>query len=254
MYKTIFFLILIVVPMCVFSQISYIAHRGASFLAPENTVASAKLAWKMGADAVEIDIHLSQDNRIMVYHDKNTKKLSGQNHVIKETRSEALRQLDVGSYKGEQFKGEKIPCLEEILETVPDGKTLVVEIKCDNEVLPFLKTVIDASGKSSQVAFIAFGWETILATKKMFPENKCYWLSAIRPGLKSRMKQAAEKGLDGVNLRYSLINESIMEHAKSLGLEILSWTIDDPEEAKRLIDLGVRGITTNRPSWLKKQL
>ena len=114
-----------------FSQNTIIAHRGASYLAPENTVAAAKLAWELGAGAVEVDVHLSKDNRVMVIHDKDTKKTcSGKkNLTIESTPSILLRDLDAGIWKGEEFKGEKIPFLSEIIETVPDGKILVVEIK-----------------------------------------------------------------------------------------------------------------------------
>ena len=234
----------------------FIAHRGASYLAPENTVTAAKLAWELDADAVEVDIHLSKDNRVMVIHDKDTKKTcSGKkNLTIKDTPSILLRDLDAGIWKGEEFKGEKIPFLKEIIETVPTGKTLVVEIKCGSEVLPALKRSIDKSGKVSQIVFISFGWETILDTKKEFPENKCYWLSGIKPGLKKRIKQAAEKGLEGVNLRYSIIDEEIVSLAKENDLEVLTWTVDDPDVAKRLTEIGVTGITTNRPKWLKEEM
>ena len=72
-----------------FAQPFYIAHRGASYLAPENTVASAMLAWELGADAVEIDIYLSSDNKVMVIHDKDTKRIckGEENRIIKSTSS-----------------------------------------------------------------------------------------------------------------------------------------------------------------------
>src|SRR5665647_1041307 len=122
------------------AQNTFIAHRGASFLAPENTVASAKLAWELGADAVEWDVHLSKDNRIMVIHDDDTKRTcSGKkNLTIADSPSTLLRDLDAGILKDEKFKGEKIPFLSEIMETIPEGKKLVVEIKCGNEVIPLL--------------------------------------------------------------------------------------------------------------------
>ena len=124
-----------------FAQPFYIAHRGASYLAPENTVAAARLAWELGADAVEVDIHLSKDNKVMVIHDKDTKRIckTVSNLVIKSSESGLLRELDAGIWKGEHFKGEKIPFLSEIIETVPEGKTLVVEIKCGSEVIPEMK-------------------------------------------------------------------------------------------------------------------
>jgi glycerophosphoryl diester phosphodiesterase len=236
------------------SQVAIIAHRGASFLAPENTVASAKLGWELGADAVEIDIHLSKDNRVMVHHDKTTKRQTGTNLNIKESSSDELRMLDAGSFKGEQYEGEKIPFLEEIVPIIPKGKMLVIEIKCDSEVIPVMKEIIEASGKKDQIMFISFGWQTIIDTKKAFPGNKCYWLSSVAPDVKLKIKDAAKKGLDGLDLRNTIIDEKVMKQANKLGLEMLCWTVDDPQEARRMIALGVQGITTNRPGWLREQL
>ena len=242
--------------MNVFAQNTFIAHRGASHLAPENTVASANLAWELGADAVEVDIYLSKDNRVMVIHDKDTKRTcSGKKNLsIKDNPSMLLRDLDAGIWKGEEFKGEKIPFLKEIIETVPEGKKLVVEIKCGSEVLPALKRSVEKSGKAEQIVFICFDWKTILETKNEFPENKCYWLSAIKPGLKKKIKQAEQNGLDGVNLRNTIIDEDVVALAKASNLEVLTWTVDDPVEAKRLTEIGVTGITTNRPKWLKDEM
>ncbi|HYQ57495.1 MAG TPA: glycerophosphodiester phosphodiesterase family protein, partial [Draconibacterium sp.] len=137
--KTTIVLIFILTTIHTIAQNRFIAHRGASFLAPENTVASAKLAWELGADAVEVDVHLSKDNRVMVIHDKDTKRTcSGKtNLTIAKTPSILLRDLDAGSPKGEEFKGEKIPYLSEIIETIPEGKTLVVEIKAGgDDIIP----------------------------------------------------------------------------------------------------------------------
>lgn len=249
------FLILIC-PAFLFAQPFYIAHRGASYLAPENTVAAARLAWELGADAVEIDIHLSKDGRVMVNHDKDTKRTcKGQNNmVIKSVDSHLLRELDAGIWKGEQYKGEKIPFLSEIIETLPEGKTLVVEIKCGSEVIPAMKECIEKSGKADQMVFICFRWETMLDTHTAFPGNKCYWLSSDKAVLKDKIKEAAKHGLAGVNLHYSVIDKKIVRSAKRKGLEVLAWTVDNPAEAERLISLGVTKITTNRPAWLKEQV
>lgn len=234
----------------------FIAHRGASYLAPENTVASAKLAWELGADAVEVDVYLSKDNRVMVIHDKDTKRTcSGKKNLeIKDSPSMLLRDLDAGIWKGEEFKGERIPYLQEIIETIPGGKKLVVEIKCKGEILSALKRTIDKSGKADQIIFICFDWKTIINTQKEFPDNKCYWLSSSKNGLDKKMEAAAAEGLAGVNLGYSIIDEEVIAMAKQNKLEVLTWTVDDPKEAKRLTEIGVTGITTNRPKWLKEEM
>lgn len=242
--------------MNITAQNTFIAHRGASFLAPENTLASAKLAWELGADAVEVDVYLTKDNRVMVIHDSDTKRTcSGKKNLfIAKSPSVLLRDLDAGIWKGKEFKGEKIPYLSEIIETVPEGKKLVVEIKCGSEILPALSRVVEKSGKQDQIVFICFGWKTILDTQKEFPDNDCYWLSSSKSGLGRKMEQAAQKGLAGVNLKYSIIDEDVVAQAKKHKLEVLAWTVDDPVEAKRLTEMGVCALTTNRPKWLKDEM
>lgn len=246
--------LIILANMSVFAQPAIIAHRGSSFIAPENTVAAAKLAWQQNADAVELDIYLSKDNRVVVMHDGNTKRTTGQEYKIAEASSDVLRSLDAGSWKNEQYKGEKIPFLEEMIATVPDGKKLVIEIKCGVEVLPALKTAVDQSGKKKQMVFIAFGWETILATKELFPKNECFWLSSSAADVQAKLNEKDIRKLDGINLAYKIIDEKMALQAKSKKLDLLAWTVDDPNEAKRLADLGVKAITTNKPDLIREVL
>ncbi len=234
------------------AQPAIIAHRGSSFTAPENTVASAQLAWQQQADAVEVDIYLSADNRVMVMHDGNTKRTTGQSFKISETTSEVLRTLDAGSWKNEQYKGEKIPFLEEMIATVPKGRKMVIEIKCGPEVFPALEKIVKKCGKKKQLVFIAFNWETIVKAREIFPKNSCYWLSSSAPAVQEKIGEAAKFKLDGLNLNNKIVDEATVTKAKAAGLEMLSWTVDDPQEVKRLVGLGVTGITTNRPDLIQQ--
>jgi glycerophosphoryl diester phosphodiesterase len=236
------------------SQVKIIAHRGASFIAPENTIASAMLAWNLGADAVEVDIFLSKDDRIICSHDATTKRITGEDYRISVTDSKILRKLDAGSFKSNEYKGEKLPFLEEIIETIPAGKELVIEIKCGTEVLPFLKRIIDKTRKKVIFTFICFDLNTITETKKIFPANSCYWLCSNKELLSKNFDLIPGVHLEGISLSYGIINREVMDKAESLNLEVYSWTIDDPAEARRLISLGVKGITTNRPGWLSEQM
>jgi len=240
-----------IVPM---AEVEIIAHRGASFLAPENTIVSAKLAWNQGADAVELDIYLSKDNKIMVSHDGNTRRTSGKDYSIIDTNSDILRKLDVGSFKDEKYKGEKIPFLEEIIQTVPDGKELVVEIKSGSEILPYLKEVINNNSENKRFVFICFDFQTISETKKAFPGNSCYWLCDNIELLEKTINLIPATGLDGISLIYNIIDAKVADLSKRLNLDLFTWTVDNPDEAKRLISLGVKGITTNRPGWMREQI
>jgi glycerophosphoryl diester phosphodiesterase len=254
MNKYLIILILSMTNRILLAQPTIIAHRGSSFLAPENTVASALLAWQQQADAVELDIYLSADNRVMVMHDSNTKRTTGQSYKISETSSEVLRTLDAGSWKGEQFRNEKIPFLEEMIATVPQGKKMVIEIKCGPEVFPALQKIAEQCGKKKQLIFIAFDWETIVKARQIFPENACYWLSSSASAAQEKTVEAAKIKLEGLNLNYRIVDQVTVQRAKESGLEVLSWTIDDPQEVKRLIGLGVTAITTNRPDLVRESI
>jgi glycerophosphoryl diester phosphodiesterase len=245
------------------SNVEIIGHRGASHLAPENTVASANLAWEKQADAVEVDIYLSQDNRVVVIHDSTTKRTAGQELEVAKSTASQLRQLDVGSFKDEAYAGERIPLLEEIMATIPAKRRLFIEIKCGPDVLAPLEAVITASGKRDQVVIIGFSLDTVKASKKRMPDLPTYWLvgtakdketEAWIPHSQSLIDQLADSGLDGLNVHWAGITEEFARsvHAANLGLH--AWTVNDPTEAARLAKLGVEGITTDRPGWLKNQL
>jgi len=236
------------------AQVTIIAHRGASYLAPENTLASAKLAWELNADGVEVDIYLSNDNKIMVIHDSHTRRVSDQDYKIRETRAKILRTVDVGSYKDIKYKGEKIPFLKEEMKLIPPGKELVIEIKCKSEIIPYLKKVLKKYEKDKKYQFICFDLQTILDTKKAFPDHACYWLCNNTESLMKNINIIAESNLEGVSLKHTIIDEGVMKLAQSFNLEVWTWTVNDVKEAKRLVNLGVKGITTDRPGWLRENL
>src|SRR5207249_946557 len=139
---------------------------GASHDAPENTLASFKLGWAQRADADELDIWLSKDDHIVVMHDGDTKRITGVNRKITDQTLAELRAQDAGTWKGPQWKGEKIPTLDEVLALIPAGKRLFIEIKCGPEVLLELERVLKESGrKPQQCAIIAFSFQVAQLAK-----------------------------------------------------------------------------------------
>jgi glycerophosphoryl diester phosphodiesterase len=228
-----------------------IAHRGASYYAPENTVAAAELAWEQGADAVEIDVHLTADGQIVVMHDKDTERTAGEKFILSETPMDSLRMLEVGGFKAEKYTGESIPLLTDIVETLPDDKTLFVEIKSEKKIVPVLEEAFGDHPKVQQFVFIAFDYETIMAAKKAFPENSAYWLSSkFKADTRTELERVKNDAINGVNLKYSMITPEIMAIAEELGLEVYAWTVDDHEKARELQAMGVKGITTNMPDQI----
>jgi len=241
--------------------VEIIAHRGASHLAPENTMASVMLGWEKEAN-VEVDVYLSSDQQIVVIHDKSTKRTAGIDANVAETSARELRQLDVGSFKAEKFAGEQIPFLADVVKTIPPGRKLYVEIKCGPEILPELHRLVLESGKMSRIVIIGFDLETVAKSRELI-DVPTYWLKGTDkiketeqwiPHDPKLAQIAASKGLDGLDVHYAGVTKEFARAVKASGQKLYVWTVDDPEEAVRLIELGVEGITTNRPGWLRGQL
>lgn len=242
-------------------SVEIIAHRGASHPAPENTMAAVMLGWKEGAD-VEVDVYLTKDNQIVVIHDDSTKRTAGTDMEVAETTSEELRKLDVGSFKSEEYAGEQIPFLADIVETIPARRRLYVEIKCGKEILPFLRRLVIESGKISQIVIIGFDLETVASSKRSL-DVPTYWLKGTDkiketeewiPHDPKLVQMVKDRGLDGLDVHYAGVTKEFVDAVKASGQKLYVWTVDDPEEADRLVRLGVSGITTNRPGWLREQM
>lgn len=261
--KPALFLLFTLVSLTNVLAVEIIAHRGASFDAPENTVASFKLGWEQQADADELDIYLSKDGQIVVIHDATTKRTAGADRKVVEQTFGELRALDAGSWKSPKWAGEKIPTLAEALATMPEGKRFFIEIKCGPEILPELEKVLTASGKKrEQLVIIGFGYETMQQAKARFPDLQVFWLVSPKKGSEGKqpavgemIAQAKAAKLDGLNLNSGFaIDAAFVAAVKDAGMKLYTWTVDDEVVATKLASLGVAGITTNRPQWLRAAL
>jgi len=234
----------------------YVGHRGASYLAPENTLASIQLAWELGADAAECDVMLTADGKVVLFHDKNTKNLCGVNLSVKESTWDELSSLVVIPRETNlpEYNGETIPLLQDVLATIPEDRMLVIEIKTGPEILPSLKQVISEHWKQGNISFIAFDFETIKQAKKLYPKVPCYYLSSFKADLNKHFKAVVENHLDGVDLQHAIIDRNLVERCHASGLDVWCWTVNDPETARKMQQMGVSAVTTDRPAWLKKSL
>jgi glycerophosphoryl diester phosphodiesterase len=209
--------------------VEIIGHRGASFDAPENTMAAFRLGYEQGADGVELDIHLTKDNRMVVMHDYDTARVGGSTNKIAQSTLAELREYEIGhwgKWTNANFH-EKIPLLSEVL------------------------------------AIITFNYDSAIAAKKTLPQLKTYWLVGYAkdkatgkfPDLDETIAKAKAAHVDGLdlNVNWPLTKENIAR-IKRAGLECHVWTVDDPTKAKELADAGVDSITTNRPKSLREQL
>ncbi len=240
-----------------------IAHRGASSLAPENTLAAIQLAWEQSADGIEVDVHLSKDHRLVVMHDANTKRTTGRNWLVASHTLGELKTLDAGKWKHRKWAGEKIPVLEEILASLPANKTLTLEIKCGLEAIAPLQQVLKhARPPTGSVAIASFSLPVVREAKKNLPKIPAYWISNFKKkilgrGWSPKSDELIKKadGLDGLYLRAcGAITPSLVCAVREAGLALHVWTVDSPAQAKRMIGLGVDSITTNRPGWLREKI
>ncbi len=243
--------------------VEIIAHRGASFIAPENTMSSVRLAWESGADGVEVDIRLSADGKVVLMHDPDTTRTTGQSYTVSETTAAILRTLDAGAMKPEVFTGERIPFLEEVVSEIPSYGRLYIEIKCGGEFIFPLQTVIDACGKRRRIAFKSFDIETLSETAKNFRDIPCCWLIERIPKntehdrpehIRRFIEAALDRGFNGMSVNSSGLTTLFVEMAIDAGLRLFAWTVNEPQDAKRLMSSGVHGLVTDRPGWLREML
>jgi len=245
-----------------------VAHRGASYDAPENTLAAFRLAWEKNADGIEGDFYLTSDQQIACIHDRTTKRVApGQQELkVADATLSDLRKLDVGSWKGAKYAGEQIPILAEVLETVPAGKQIFVEIKCGPEILPILKQQLAASSlKSEQIVIISFNADVITQSRESMPQYRANWLTSYRkntlgtrwkPSLIDVLATLKRTGATGIgsNGNLKVVNQTFAEAIRLSGLEFHVWTVNSIDHARQFRSLGVDSITTDRPAFIRKTL
>ena len=148
-------------------MVEVIGHRGASSEAPENTLAANRLAFQQNADGIEIDVRLTKDHKLVCMHDKSTRRTTDQELVIKESTLKKLKSLDVGLWKGMKWKGETIPTLEEVLEEIPENKSIFIEIKTGTESIdPLIEDIQKSKIDSGCITVISFHQEVVKEVKQ----------------------------------------------------------------------------------------
>ena len=246
----------------VLSKPLIVAHRGASYDAPENTLPAFELAWKQGADAIEADFLLTKDGQVVCIHDRSTKRFSDQNLVVANSTLKQLKALDVGSWKNEKYVGTRIPTISEVFATVPEGKKIFVEVKCGVEIIPSLVKEIEESKLGcEQIILICFKAEVVKSFKEILPYHKAFWLSGFKKDKKGAWNPSIESVLatiksctaDGLDSQHSIPNE-FSKAVQDAGYEWHAWTINDVPTAKRLAKRGIYSITTDRPKLIASGL
>jgi len=239
-----------------------IGHRGASRDAPENTLASFRLAFEQGADGIEADFRLTLDGEIVCLHDDHTTRTAGGDLRVEQATLARLRRLDAGLWRGAFWAGERIPTLKEVLCALPAGKMLFIELKSGPEIVgPLAAALADSGVPVAQIRFLSFSAELVLLLKERLPQYRACWLcdhrfrGVWRPSRAEVLATLQKSRADGLASRQSaILDEQFVRCLRENNLEIHVWTVDAAAAARRLCALGVDSVMTNRPGWLRRAL
>lgn len=238
-----------------------VAHRGASYDAPENTLAAFNLAWEQQADGIEGDFYLSADGEVVCFHDKDLKRVAGRNETITSLSWSEISKLDVGSWKGDAFKGEKVPRLRDVLDTLPEGKIFFVEIKDGPRIVePIKKILEEKKADKQQVVLISFNADVVRECRRLLPGYASHWISSLKDfdgegKADAYLKDLEATGGSGLQFHWkAAVGGDWLKGLKEKNYRLTSWTVNDGDVARRMISYGVDHITTDRPAWLRAQL
>ena len=245
-----------------------IAHRGASALAPENTLAAFQKAITDGAEGIEFDVQLARDGVPVVFHDFDIKRICGREAQVSDLTAAELQNLNAGTWfnlrnpnkADKKFSAEIIPSLAQLLDFLKGYKGLLyVEMKCSGaEISALVEAVCGVIAESNflpQIKLCSFNLRAIARAKKILPKVKTAAL--FQPKIKtilrgkSRLLEKAETYFaDELSLHYSLATQRMIKQAKEKGFPITIWTADRAAWVKRAIDLEIDAIITNDPARL----
>lgn len=230
-----------------------LGHRGARHAAPENTLAAFELARREGADGVELDVRLDGDERVIVLHDRTLARVSDgyETRDVEALGAAELAHVPVG--------GERVPLLADVLAWAREAHRRVnVELKRDVSrplaLLRGVKQVVRASGLGPElVMFSSFQPAFVAALRVLVPELPGAWL-VDRDDRFTRRAPAFRLVADGVNPHRELVESRAMARWKRHGAPIATWTVNEPDEARRVAALGVDTIISDRPAEILRAL
>ncbi|MCD6291168.1 MAG: glycerophosphodiester phosphodiesterase [Anaerolineae bacterium] len=231
------------------------AHRGAKALAPENTIPAFLKAAELGADGVELDIQFSADGALVVIHnlvlDETT---DGHGRVISHTLEE-LKELDAGSWFSPEFAGTRLSTLEEVLDAIGDRLLINIEMKSfsltDDGMAGQVAEIIQRRNLYDQVIVSSFNPFTLRRLKKADSRIETGLLYA--PGTPIYLSRAWLRPWakpDALHPEYVMVDEAYMRWAHQKGYAVNVWTVNEPDDMRRMIDLGVNIIITDYPDRL----
>ncbi len=245
-----------------------VGHRGASAIAPENTLAAFQKAIEDGAEGIELDVQPAKDGVPVVFHDFRLDRIARRRGRVIDFTSEELGNIDAGSWfnikfpqkANPVFSAETIPTLEKLLDFLKGYKGIIyIELKCRKaESAMLVKAVCETICNSVLLPFVivkSFDLDAIFQIKQMLPEVRTAALFApkIRTMLKDKniLLEEAERCLaDEISVQCSMATKKLVENAHKKGLTTTIWTANSPIWVKRSIELGINAVITNNPDIL----
>jgi len=233
------------------------AHRGASGYFPENTMLAFEKAIEMGSDGIETDVQLSKDGTTVLCHDEKIDRTTDGTGFIKDYTYSELCQFDAGVKFGEEFKGLRIPVLDDLLRLAKKND-MIINLELKTNVIEYEnleEKVIDKIhyyGLQDKIIISSFNHYSVMKCRKIDSNIKSGFLysnALYDPGQYGR-----HAGVEALHPNYKTLKYEIVENIHGQGLEINTYTVNSEEDMKRMIELNVEGIITNYPDRLNKLL
>ncbi len=229
------------------------AHRGVRELAPENSLLSFETAYALGADGIELDVQLSADGQLIIYHDKNLKRLTLSNKNVIELTLADLKALDIGEHFGTASRGMQIPTLDEVFDGF--GKRLLfnVELKTvrsrQEELAREVAACIQRHDLETRAIVSSFDMAGLRFMRLAALELQLGQLVIRPPKLHSHLPQWMRRGpmdfVEAVHPNCRFVNQEFVRKAHSAGLRVNVWTVNSPDELQRMLDAKVDMIITD---------
>ncbi|KKI54613.1 MAG: glycerophosphodiester phosphodiesterase [Staphylococcus equorum] len=236
------------------NKLILVAHRGIATYFPENTMIAFKAALISDIDILEIDIHRTLDNQLVVIHDDSIDRTSNGSGKIKDMTLAALQQFDYGITKDNKFEGETLPTLDEVIKLIQDyPQKLLIELKQPQNYPEIENELIDALNAwnlpKNKVIIQSFNQKSM---KTIFDMNEGYELGVLISKKKYWYKLPPFKSIAAyanyVNPNYALVTEKFLKSAHQYRLSVMPYTVNEHEQAKSLQKLGVDGLISDNPN------
>ncbi|WP_425390996.1 glycerophosphodiester phosphodiesterase [Ekhidna sp.] len=250
-----------------FESVKVIGHRGAAGLAPENTITSIRKAIDLKVDVIEIDIHLTKDDRIVVMHDYEVSRTTNGEGDIEDLTLGEIKNLDAGSWFSDEYSGEKVPTLEEVIDLINGKCELLIEIKWPKKgiykgIVSKMAELITLKGATSWITVQSFETKYLHECIEEFPDIRINQLvfgkSSIAPFYYDRkFRFGYFRPLDkaqSVNIFYMYANESFVKKMHNNGYQVAAFTLNKPEDILKAANVGLDGIITDYPNLALKAL